>query len=244
MGTVGFTSRGAERWSAVRSVFGRVAERLKAHDWKSCGLIPAWVRIPPRPFWKRWVRAIPPRPFGSTIVSCMVSPHAFPRERFLGGNVRIRGVAQFGRALRSGRRGPRFKSGRPDSNEVTKRAGARICGLATASTRRPPKADARTVGSAEAQTCDPRMWSGRRRRDERGGPLGPPQLKFGRGRNFQLRPTMFETRVRRPRSRRIIGIAPVSKTGAREGVWVRIPPAPLVPSRSSTWGAFSSSERG
>ena len=28
-------------------------------------------------------------------------------------------------------------------------------------------------------------------------------------------------------SRRIIGIAPVSKTGAREGVWVRIPPAPL-----------------
>ena len=31
-----------------------------------------------------------------------------------------------------------------------------------------------------------------------------------------------------PWSRRIIGIAPVSKTGAREGVWVRIPPAPLV----------------
>ena len=26
----------------------------------------------------------------------------------------FRGVAQFGRALRSGRRGPRFKSGRPD----------------------------------------------------------------------------------------------------------------------------------
>ncbi len=29
--------------------FGWVAERLKAHDWKSCGLIPSWVRIPPHP---------------------------------------------------------------------------------------------------------------------------------------------------------------------------------------------------
>ena len=28
---------------------GRVAEWLKAHDWKSCGRQPAWVRIPPRP---------------------------------------------------------------------------------------------------------------------------------------------------------------------------------------------------
>ena len=28
---------------------GRVAEWLKAHDWKSCGHLPAWVRIPPRP---------------------------------------------------------------------------------------------------------------------------------------------------------------------------------------------------
>ncbi len=35
--------------SVFESEFGRVAERLKAHDWKSCGLIPAWVRIPPRP---------------------------------------------------------------------------------------------------------------------------------------------------------------------------------------------------
>ena len=31
------------------SMFGRVAEWLKAHDWKSCGLTPTWVRIPPRP---------------------------------------------------------------------------------------------------------------------------------------------------------------------------------------------------
>ena len=61
---------------------GRVAEWLKAHDWKSCGLTPAWVRIPPRPCWDD--------PF------------------------RFRGVAQSGRALRSGRRGPRFESGRPD----------------------------------------------------------------------------------------------------------------------------------
>ena len=28
---------------------GRMAERLKAHDWKSCGCKPAWVRIPLRP---------------------------------------------------------------------------------------------------------------------------------------------------------------------------------------------------
>ena len=59
-----------------------MAEWLKAHDWKSCGLTPAWVRIPPRPCWDD--------PF------------------------RFRGVAQSGRALRSGRRGPRFESGRPD----------------------------------------------------------------------------------------------------------------------------------
>ena len=28
---------------------GRMAEWLKAHDWKSCGRKPAWVRIPLRP---------------------------------------------------------------------------------------------------------------------------------------------------------------------------------------------------
>ncbi len=67
-------------------------------------------------------------------------------------------MAQFGRALRSGRRGPRFKSGRPDCFGPTTAESWRSFGL----------------------------WS-----------------------------------------RRIIGIAPVSKTGAREGVWVRIPPAPL-----------------
>ena len=35
--------------SAHADRVGRVAEWLKAHDWKSCGLTPAWVRIPPRP---------------------------------------------------------------------------------------------------------------------------------------------------------------------------------------------------
>ena len=35
---------------------GRVAEWLKAHDWKSCGLTPAWVRIPPRPWLSRQER--------------------------------------------------------------------------------------------------------------------------------------------------------------------------------------------
>lgn len=68
---------------------GRVAEWLKAHDWKSCGCKPAWVRIPPRPC-EMW--------FSPTL-----------RDR-----VGFRGVAQSGRALRSGRRGPRFESGRPD----------------------------------------------------------------------------------------------------------------------------------
>ena len=39
----------------------------------------------------------------------------------------VRGVAQSGRALRSGRRGPRFESGRPDEEvEVRKPTGARM----------------------------------------------------------------------------------------------------------------------
>ena len=38
---------------AAHGSAGRVAEWLKAHDWKSCGLTPAWVRIPPRPFCER-----------------------------------------------------------------------------------------------------------------------------------------------------------------------------------------------
>ena len=39
-------------------------------------------------------------------------------------------------------------------------------------------------------------------------------------------------------SRRIIGIAPVSKTGAREGVWVRIPPAPFLTLQVFDLGGF------
>src|SRR4029079_3679513 len=31
-----------------------MAERLKAHDWKSCGCKPAWVRIPLRPLFGRY----------------------------------------------------------------------------------------------------------------------------------------------------------------------------------------------
>ena len=67
---------------------GRVAERLKAHDWKSCG-------------------AKHPRGFESHPVRFWC---AHPGWVWLGS----RGVAQSGRALRSGRRGPRFESGRPD----------------------------------------------------------------------------------------------------------------------------------
>ncbi len=44
--SVGLRDQG---WIAAKDFFGRVAEWLKAHDWKSCGLTPAWVRIPPRP---------------------------------------------------------------------------------------------------------------------------------------------------------------------------------------------------
>ena len=174
-------------------MFGRVAEWLKAHDWKSCGLTPTWVRIPPRPLAGRarhrtaWasnpglsLRALrvlgsPSAPlsrrlgceshpvrlraeFGSGRAWAVepgveVADAAPPRlaigpasrglgcasrpvvaagpsrgsghlagERVgrqlcasppVGGND-FRGVAQSGRALRSGRRGPRFKSGRPD----------------------------------------------------------------------------------------------------------------------------------
>ena len=39
-----------KRWlDCGQGLFGRVAEWLKAHDWKSCGRTPTWVRIPPRP---------------------------------------------------------------------------------------------------------------------------------------------------------------------------------------------------
>ena len=95
--------------------FGRVAEWLKAHDWKSCGCKPAWVRIPPRPLHgaeghlgRTGVRiceakrsSIPPRPLHESWDPARSSRWS-------------RGVAQSGRALRSGRRGPRFESGRPD----------------------------------------------------------------------------------------------------------------------------------
>jgi hypothetical protein len=39
----------ADREPPNGSPEGWVAERLKAHDWKSCGLTPSWVRIPPHP---------------------------------------------------------------------------------------------------------------------------------------------------------------------------------------------------
>ena len=172
-----------------RCMFGRVAEWLKAHDWKSCGLTPTWVRIPPRPLagaarhrtaWAFEPRvevaeASPPHlafgPAGagprlanptpsacgrssapdgvgcvnpglSPPVLCILgspsgrlAPDLGPRVLLIrrGGHLAgereraancvhrrllaattFRGVAQSGRALRSGRRGPRFKSGRPD----------------------------------------------------------------------------------------------------------------------------------
>ena len=164
--------------------FGRVAEWLKAHDWKSCGLTPTWVRIPPRPLaggarhrtaWAFEPRVEPPgasRPRltfgavgaaprlripsgrgGGAVSGAAIEPSdkvadaapprlaIGPASRGLGcespasagaaillasgwgrqlcasspvGGNDFRGVAQSGRALRSGRRGPRFKSGRPD----------------------------------------------------------------------------------------------------------------------------------
>ena len=46
---------------------------------------------------------IPLRPFGLSVELVLVKSL-----------LEVRGVAQSGRALRSGRRGPRFESGRPD----------------------------------------------------------------------------------------------------------------------------------
>ena len=149
----------------------------------------------------------------------------------------FRGVAQSGRALRSGRRGPRFKSGRPDLGEVANGSRPDLRPR-EARTRWPPKADARTVGSAEAEMSDPRMrlkrLSPRRARIAGGNRSSNP----GAGVMISTPACVQEGSAGRPWSRRIIGIAPVSKTGAREGVWVRIPPAPLWPPRSGTWGLF------
>ena len=50
----------------------------------------------------------------SVTFSYMILPTRSRGNVFSGGDDQFRGVAQFGRALRSGRRGPRFKSGRPD----------------------------------------------------------------------------------------------------------------------------------
>ena len=104
--------------SPVWSELGRVAEWLKAHDWKSCGLIPAWVRIPPRPLEevgssrgarnviriavrevtaettedrRRRPQVNPTPSVWEYDLSCIISPHVFPRERFLGGDVRNSG---------------------------------------------------------------------------------------------------------------------------------------------------------
>ena len=93
------------------SELGRVAERLKGHDWKSCGLIPAWVRIPPRPL-KEVGSSIPPRPLELRSFLHDLVPRVPAGTFFWAVMCEIRGVAQSGRALRSGRRGPRFKSGR------------------------------------------------------------------------------------------------------------------------------------
>ncbi len=90
--------------------FGRVAEWLKAHDWKSCGAY--------------------------TLVGSNPTPSADSKGPPTGPITRSRGVAQFGRALRSGRRGPRFKSGRPDCRPETAAAGHGGPGL-----RRPRRRD-------------------------------------------------------------------------------------------------------
>ena len=95
---------------------------------------PAWVRIPPPPFpsgkgrdstarggrldgWPSGLR----RTIGNRVGA---SPRGFEshpvREWIRSGSMEpgLRGVAQSGRALRSGRRGPRFESGRPDLGGV------------------------------------------------------------------------------------------------------------------------------
>ena len=217
-------------------MFGRVAEWLKAHDWKSCGLTPTWVRIPPRPLagearhraaWasnpglslrrfassahlrRRWCgpsvanptpsacgrslapdgrRAVESRGGGGHLrrhrtrfAGSAAHPVRSWRRGRLGGAATLlasgwgrqlcasppgggndfRGVAQSGRALRSGRRGPRFKSGRPDFDS---------------------------------------RWRGFRPRADRPGFV---------------------------RRRSLIGKAPHSKCGGRKPLGVRVPPPPL-----------------
>ena len=69
---------------------GQVAEWFKAHAWRACGRQPRLVGSNPT-------------------LSVYPAPEVKALFLFV-----ARGVAQSGRALRSGRRGPRFKSGRPD----------------------------------------------------------------------------------------------------------------------------------
>ena len=80
------------------------------------------------------------------------------------------------------------------------------------------------MGSAEARSYDPLCGPAVDRRDDRRSNPGAAI----RVSSAPLRGNAHKA----PWSRRIIGIAPVSKTGAREGVWVRIPPAPLYSTRT------------
>src|SRR5687767_11018252 len=78
--------------------YGQVSEWLKEHDWKSCGVKSS------RGFESLPVRSDPLRGLNR-------GKH---RGMKRGGDRGFRGVAQPGRALRSGRRGRRFKSCLPD----------------------------------------------------------------------------------------------------------------------------------
>ena len=70
-GPRGFESHSLRSSSAFRrnGCSGRMAERLKAHDWKSCGCKPAWVRIPLRPCVALSVPARVARSYGAWLSS-------------------------------------------------------------------------------------------------------------------------------------------------------------------------------
>ena len=207
-------------WSCAKWVhgrLGRVAEWLKAHDWKSCGQCPRGFESHPVRFLKSsQVRTHESfeeaRRVGSSRATEWVvreAPRAVTRETSERSEVHptpsvvatrwFRGVAQSGRALRSGRRGPRFESGRPDCLTAGK---------------------PRTTGALGRQ--HPllvllhdlinlrRAWVSR-------SPATPAPGCLERWQN---------------------GIALASKASARKGLGVRIPRAPSSPSRSLAWGAF------
>ncbi len=125
----------------------------------------------------------------------------------------FRGVAQSGRALRSGRRGPRFESGRPDCKSP--RSGTQYV-----------RARMRTAGSSRG--AEPNTAKAARegiRRDERGSYEVRPQLSRGATRRHR------ECGPRRdsPRRARIVRSTTAAQSGRPDCTCREAAPSTLVP---------------